>query len=151
MLQIYWPRTTPKVMLPLLTVSIWALAAACSVFWILQWPKAQNASAVSVPIAKSQVIQDPTNQMARALGHLTVPAAGQAVQTNSQYKLLGVIVSPSGQGTALIAADGQAPKAYRVGQAIQEGVTLVSLTARQARLKTFDAEMTLELPHIDKQ
>ena len=150
MSQVTWPRTTPKVILPLLTACIWALAAASVVFWFLQWPKAQNVSTVSVPVAKSLPIQDATDQVARALGHLVEPAAGQAVQANSQYKLQGVIVSPSGQGTALIATDGQASKAYRVGQAIQEGVTLVSLTARQARLKSSSGEVLLELPVVDK-
>jgi general secretion pathway protein C len=63
---------------------------------------------------------------------------------------MGVIASPTGQGSALIATDGQAPKAFRVGQAVQDGWTLDSLTARQARLKSVSAQVTLELPASEK-
>jgi general secretion pathway protein C len=64
--------------------------------------------------------------------------------------LIGVIASASGQGSALIATDGQPPKAYRVGQMVQDGVTLESLTARQAVLKSANAQWQLELPAVDK-
>ncbi len=63
---------------------------------------------------------------------------------------MGVIASASGQGSALIATDGQPPKAYRVGQTVQDGWTLVSLTARQARLKSASAEVLLDLPSAEK-
>jgi general secretion pathway protein C len=69
---------------------------------------------------------------------------------SSQFKLMGVIASPTGQGSALIATDGQAPKAYRAGQTVQDGWTLVSLTPRQARLKSANAQVTLDLPVSDK-
>ena len=88
--------------------------------------------------------------MARALGQIAAQEAPKA-QTNSQFKLLGVIASSSGQGSALIATDdGQPPKAYRVGQAVQDGLTLVALTTRQARLQSSGAEVLLELPDPDK-
>ena len=88
--------------------------------------------------------------MAKALGQAASSAANDAPQTSSTYKLMGVIASASGQGSALIATDGQPPKAYRVGQTVQDGWTLVSLTARQARLKSSSAEVLLELPPADK-
>jgi hypothetical protein len=37
-----------------------------------------------------------------------------------------------------------------VGQAVQDGWTLDSLTARQARLKSVNAQVTLELPASEK-
>ena len=149
MLQISWPRTTQTLALPLLTTCIWAVAAAGIVFWVLQWPR-QETVAFSVPVSTSQSPQDVNGQVAKALGRLADPAAGPAVQTSSQYKLMGVIVSSSGQGSALIATDGQPPKAYRVGQTIQEGVTLLSLTARQARLTSSSGDVLLDLPAVDR-
>ena len=89
--------------------------------------------------------------MARALGQAISSDAIPAPQTSTNHKLMGVIASVSGQGSALIATDGQPPKAYRVGQTVQDGWTLVSLTARQARLKSSSAEVLLELPPADKR
>jgi len=64
---------------------------------------------------------------------------------------LGVIASASGQGSALIAVDGQQPKPFRVGQTVQDDWVLSSLTARKASLKSSSKEMLLELPAIDNQ
>jgi general secretion pathway protein C len=49
-------------------------------------------------------------------------------------QLLGVIAGQSGQGSALLAIDGQAPKPYRVGQTVSEGLVLQRLDARRAQL-----------------
>jgi general secretion pathway protein C len=92
----------------------------------------------------------PGQTVARALGHKAEPNTSAKAPSRSQYQLLGVIASASGQGSALIAVDGQPPKAYRVGQPVQDGWTLVSLTPKQARLKSGSAEMLLELPSTEK-
>ena len=126
------------------------LAAASIAYWVLQWPKAELAIAASVPASSNQATADQHVPMARALGQAATQAASPALQTSNAYKLLGVIASPSGQGSALIATNGQPPKAYKVGQTVQEGWTLVSLTARQARLKSSGAEVLLELPATDR-
>ena len=93
--------------------------------------------------------QDVGVSVARALGHAT-PLVTQETQTGGQFKLLGVISSASGQGSALIATDDQLPKAYRVGQTLQEGLTLESVSAKQAVLKSSSRQMSLDLPDIDK-
>ena len=51
-----------------------------------------------------------------------------------RIQLVGVIASMSGQGSALIAMDGQPPKPYRVGQAVGEGLVLQSLSPKRAQL-----------------
>ena len=132
------------------TAAVWTLAAASAVYWVLHWPKAELAIAASVPAASNQATADQHVPMARALGQAVAQSASPALQTSSAYKLVGVIASPSGQGSALIAVDGQPPKAYKVGQTVQDGWTLASLTARQARLKSSGAEVLLELPATDK-
>lgn len=136
--------------LPLLTAAIWSLAAASMAYWALQWPKPEPKAVVSVSVASSRMA-DLNAPMARALGQAISSDAIPALQTSSNHKLMGVIASASGQGSALIATDGQPPKAYRVGQTVQDGWTLVSLTARQARLKSSSAEVLLELPPADKR
>jgi general secretion pathway protein C len=59
---------------------------------------------------------------------------------------LGVIASGTGQGSALIALDGQPPKAFRVGQDVSDGLKLVFLTPRQARLQSSGQALVLDLP-----
>jgi general secretion pathway protein C len=79
------------------------------------------------------------------LGHATsLPQA--PAPSSVQYQLVGVIASTTGQGSALIAVDGQPPRAFRVGQEVSEGVKLVSLAPKQARLQSNGQDMVLELP-----
>jgi general secretion pathway protein C len=66
-------------------------------------------------------------------------------------QLLGVIAGQSGQGSALLAIDGQAPKPYRVGQTVSEGLVLQRLDARRAQLGATLNGPTLrelKLPHL---
>lgn len=76
-----------------------------------------------------------------------------AVAESARYQLWGVVAGASGWGSALIAIDGQPPKAYRMGQALSEGVYLQSLSHRQAQIGA-SAEgpslFTLTLPSTDK-
>jgi general secretion pathway protein C len=83
--------------------------------------------------------------VAKALGGVTLAAQAPAL-ISTQYKLLGVIASGTGQGSALIAVDDQSPKAFRVGQDVTEGLKLVSLTPRQARLQSSGQALVLDLP-----
>ncbi|WP_396429839.1 type II secretion system protein N [Limnohabitans sp.] len=133
-----------------LAACAWALAAASAVYWGLQWATPQTAQSATNLSTAPESRPGAAPAMARALGQIAAQE-GPKAQTNSQFKLLGVIASSSGQGSALIATDdGQPPKAYRVGQAVQDGLTLVSLTPRQARLQSSSAEVLLELPDPDK-
>ena len=84
--------------------------------------------------------------MARALGIAAAAPQAALSSSSAQYQLLGVIASSKGQGSALIAVDGQAPKAFRVGQDVSKGLKLVSLTPRQARLESSGQALVLDLP-----
>jgi len=122
----------------------WAMAAGGLVYWglLLTAPAALPVVGLaSDPMAPSQSV--PT--VAKVLGHAT--SVPQAITPSSvQYQLVGVIASTTGQGSALIAVGGQPPKAYRVGQEVSEGVKLVSLAPKQARLKSNGQDLLLELP-----
>jgi general secretion pathway protein C len=149
MRQTPWPSAAPSIVLPLVTAGIWALAAAGAAYWVLQFPKQSDAQAATV-LAPSTAPQDLNAQTARALGQTGAPAAAATVQASSQFKLLGVVARGSGGGSALIAIDGQAPKAYRVGQTVHDSWVLSALSARQARLQSSNQTMQLDLPTDEK-
>ena len=150
MLQLSSPPSPQAFVVPVVSVCLWAAAAASIAFWFLQMPKTQVNSATTVPVSVSHAPQTPSGHTARALGQPSDQPVSTAAPTSGQYKLMGVIASASGLGSALIATDGQPPKAYRVGQVVQDGLTLVSLTARQAVLKSSSTQLQLELPAADK-
>ena len=128
-----------------LAALMWAVAAAGAVYWGLLLAAPQAVPVMGLSSAQG-VQSQPTPAVARALG--VAAAAPQAAPSanSARYQLLGVIASSKGQGSALIAVDGQAPKAYRVGQEVSEGLKLVSLTPRQARLESSGQALVLDLP-----
>ena len=142
----------PKVFSPLnrfgwpglLAAAVWAAAAAGVMYWglLLTAPAALPVVGLASP---PDLQGQSTPAVAKALGGgasaLQIPAAPSA-----QYKLLGVIASDTGQGSALIAVDGQPPKAFRVGQDVNDGLKLVSLTPSQARLQSSGQALVLDLP-----
>ena len=127
----------------LLSALVWAAAAASVVYWVLLLMAPKSVPVVgltSSPAVQSQS----TPSVAKALGDAATVSQAP-IQNSAQYKLLGVIASGTGQGSALIALDGQPPKAFRVGQDVNDGLKLVSLTPRQARLRSSDQALVLVL------
>ena len=124
-------------------------AAASVVFWCLQLSTPLAPPVIVARISLADSPQDISASVARALGH-AAPSIIQPPQIGSQFKLLGVISSASGQGSALISTDDQWPKAYRVGQTLQDGLTLDSVSAKQAILKSSSRQVQLDLPELDK-
>jgi general secretion pathway protein C len=75
--------------------------------------------------------------------------ANQSLAVEHQWALLGVVANASGQGSALLAIDGQPPKAFLPGQSIAPGWVLHSVGHRLARLAPSLQDtptVTLELP-----
>jgi general secretion pathway protein C len=119
-----------------LTASVWCLAAAGLVFWMLKFPMdsaPRQSMVASTPKDSSGLIADADVKAARAWG-VQSARPEVSVALSSRFQLLGVIASASGQGSALISVDGQPPKAFRVGQTLTEGLTLISLSAKQANV-----------------
>ena len=128
----------------LLSALVWVAAAASVVYWMLLMMAPRSVPVVGL-ISSPELQSQSTPSVAKALGDAAaVPQA--PVQNSAQYKLLGVIASGTGQGSALIAVDGQPPKAFRVGQEVNDGLKLVSLTPRQARLQSSGQALVLDLP-----
>jgi general secretion pathway protein C len=137
------------------TALIWCAAAAGLVFWVLKFPKDSGARLTPVtttPIASSALVHDAASQTARVWGvQAALPEVSMAL--SSRFQLLGVIANASGHGSALISVDGQAPKAYRVGQTLTDGITLINLSARQANLGPAsggNAVFSLTMPNQSK-
>ncbi len=135
---------------------LWCVAAASAVFWVLNFP---SGSAVQgVPVVQSPdpataaSAQQPSVYLARAWG-VQAPAPQVSIAQSSRFQLWGVVAGASGQGSALIAVDGQPPRAFRVGQTVTEGVVLQGLGPKQAQLGASAqgaALFSLSLPGIDK-
>ena len=134
-----------------------ALAAYALVSWVLQIQSLQTPASVApvvLPGANLSAGDSSNSHVAVALG---APQASKAVQQGTgnvaqvapQWNLLGVVAGVSGQGSALIGVDGQAPKAFLPGQTVAPGWVLHSVGHRLARLAPSlqDAPtVTLELP-----
>lgn len=60
----------------------------------------------------------------------------------------GVIAGEDGTGAALLAVDGSAPRAYRVGQTLAPGVILESVSAKAVSISQDGVEETVALPAI---
>lgn len=151
-------RTPSKSMAPALcALGLGALAAYGAVSWFLQ------IQSLSAPLSLVPVAQNNTAAMAgipvdsaRVAQALGAPApldaqSGLTAVASHQWALMGVVARASGQGSALLAVDGQAPKAYLPGQVVAPGWILHSVGHRLARLAPegqAEASVTLELPKL---
>jgi general secretion pathway protein C len=118
--------------IPALSAAVlWCALAGGVAYWVLHFPRDAAGVLPAVSSAVPQQTAD-TTALLRTLGQTSSQPI--AVAEASRFQLLGVISSVSGRGSALIAVDGQAPKAWRVGQALQDGVYLQKLAPRQAWL-----------------
>jgi general secretion pathway protein C len=136
-------RTTARpVLLALTTAGVWFAAVGGLTYWALQWQRTSSPVVAAVAV-NTQPAPSTWNHAAKALGH-SAPVV-ERTPVDHQFKIWGVIAAASGQGSALISTDGQPPKAYKVGQTLEGGWQLQSLTPKQARLDKGAESMLLEL------
>ena len=133
----------------LVTLVLWALAAASLAWWGLRlWGGASSTSVGTTPsVAAPAAAADPA-AVARLLG-AAAPTATAAPVAASRFVLLGVMASPSSRGAALIAVDGKPGRAFRVGSRVDEGLVLEAVEPRKARLAQATGAgetMVLEMP-----
>ena len=137
---------------------LWCAAAASAVFWVLNFPSGSAVQGVPLVQGSAQATGASSVQssahMARVWGlQAPVPVPEVSIAQSSRFQLLGVVAGASGQGSALIALDGQPPRAFRVGQTVTDGVVLQSLGQKQAQLGVSAqgaALFSLSLPGTDK-
>lgn len=135
---------------------LWCAAAASAVFWVLNFPSGSAVQGVpevhSAGQATAASALQPSVYLARAWG-VQAQAQEVSIAQSSRFQLWGVVAGASGQGSALIAVDGQPPRAFRVGQTVTDGVFLQSLGPKQAQLGVSaqgSALFSLSLPGTDK-
>ena len=120
---------------PALAAGLLWLAAGLSIgYWVLQaWGRSPVTAVAAVPTPQPQT---DVASVARALGALPAaqPEAAAPVALASRYRLLGVVSRPGQRGAALIALDGQPPRPYTVGAALEGGLMLQAVDHRSARL-----------------
>lgn len=139
-----------------------ALAGASVAYWGLRWlgyapfmpaptTPSVNANPSAPGSAKAQStgsasINQDFQLVAQIMG-VTAPQAAGSPQAASRFSLLGVAFAGSQQGAALIAIDGKPPKHFRVGQELDAGLRLLSLTPRGVNVgQNKVTAFTLELP-----
>ena len=137
------------------TFVLWLLAAGVVAFWAMRL--GSGGAAQSVPPAPAEALQIDAPALAQALGGVAAPeaAAPAAASVVARYALVGVLAGrDSGGGAAVIAVGNQPARPFRVGRAVDDGVVLQSVSAREARLGPRvdgPASITLQLPLPDKR
>lgn len=136
----------------------WAAVASGALYWVLRLAVSAegvppHAQVVSVSVRAAGDLQ-------RLLG--AGPPVAQSAQEagpaepspDPRFTLIGVVAprpgTPMREGVALIAADDQPAKAYRVGAVVDGSLVLLSVSARGASLgpRRGPASVVLELPEV---
>lgn len=113
---------------------MWCAAVASAVFWLLGFPSGSAVQgAPLVQTTPASAAGQSQQHLARAWG-VQAPMPEVSIAQSSRFELLGVVAAASGQGSALIAVDGQPARAFKVGQTVADGVVLLGLTPKQAQL-----------------
>lgn len=121
------------------SMCVWAVVAASAVFWGLR------VFTKGTPVPAQTQVADLSGaargDLSRVLGVDPAPvqaAAAPAPAADARFSLVGVVSprgsSATGGGVALIAVDGKAPKAYKLGAVVDGANVLQSINARGASL-----------------
>jgi general secretion pathway protein C len=116
------------------TLVVWAAAAAVVAYWVLQFAGVSGRASQAPTVSRAMSAEPALANVQKALGATSGPAVVATADASARFALSGVVALSSGQGAALIAVDGQSPKAFKVGQTVAEGLVLQSLGPRQARV-----------------
>ena len=136
------------------TLCVWALVAACAVFWALRL-SAGASSGGGAPVARSAPVAGDAAVLGQLLGAVATKAEAAPVVAplGSRFAVSGVIAQdrrrygPS--GLAVIAIDGKPARIFRVGDRVEEGSVLQSVGTRSVVLASdmkAPAALTLALP-----
>lgn len=130
------------------TLLLWAAAAASAVFWGVR--ATTPVGDAPVPVAAAAAVTVDSQALGHVLGATPIPSEAAAPAAARRYALQGLLAGrDSGLGAAVIAIDGQAPRAFAVGAHVDADLVLQSVSTQQARLgpaRGGEATLTLELP-----
>lgn len=114
---------------------VWALVAATCVFWgarLLARPAGSSALVVAMDPGNSANAD--VSRMLGAAPQAELVSVEAAPEISSRFRLTGVVApkQPSEAGLALISVDGNPPRVYRVGAAIDGDLLLREVSHRTA-------------------
>jgi general secretion pathway protein C len=136
----------------ILTFVLAGLAAASVVFWGLQMSAWAPVQMNPTSLKTFDTARVDAQALGRVLGvSKQAEAPGSRALATQRWTLTGVARAGTAQGVALIAADGQPAKLYRLKSPLEEGLFLVALEPRKAHLGPSSegpVTMTLELPKL---
>ena len=148
--------------LKITTFLLWALAAGSATFWVLKavgatardgQAAAHSAASKQIAASSAGTLPGTMPQVAMALGakNPVIPtAAGALAAMQARLQLQGVVANGAKGGAALISVDGKPAKPYRLGTAIEDGLEVTSIKAREASIGTGGVTaFTLEMPLKD--
>jgi len=139
------PTSRPSRHMPAaMTLLLWAGAVGTLTLWWLHLPQPRDMSASAARVTPSSQTPPAPGAVERVLGH--TQAVAVVPDAHKRFVLKGVIASASGQGSALIAVDGQPAKAYLIGQTIDGDWQVQNVAARSATLQGAGQRLELVLP-----
>ena len=121
------------------TLVVWAVVAASALYWglLLLVRAPSTPGAVTVAEGPAAARGDLTRLLGAELAPAATPQAPEPA-ADARFSLVGVVSPRSPQaareGVALIAVDGKAPKAFRVGAVVDGTHVLQAVNARGASL-----------------
>jgi general secretion pathway protein C len=134
------------------TLCVAALAAASVVFWGLKISAPIPVQLNTAALTSAEAVAVDWAASARALGaskNSEIPTV--RALTPQRWVLTGVARAGTADGMALIAAEGQPAKSYRLKSRIEEGLYLVALEPRLAHLGPAPegpVSISLSLPNL---
>jgi general secretion pathway protein C len=131
----------------LITALLFGGALLCAGYWTQAALSAWNAPAANPLPAPTSVAVGTPAELARVLGAARTTWADAALGLADRFRVIGVLASASGQGTALISVDKQPARPFRVGASVAPGFVLKAVTLREVLLlDNLQAELSLPLP-----
>lgn len=136
----------------LITVAVWAAAAASLAFWGLRVLAQPGASAGVAVAAAPQGADGGLWPQVWGQAPVVVAEDEAPAPTDERFELLGVVAAPtnprSSQGVALIGVDGEPARAISVGSAVDGETVLLAVHKRGVEMgpRGGETEIELELP-----
>jgi len=133
------------------TFVLWLAVGASAVAWIMPWmtPKVEPTPGLDVPGRVAPAVP-PADWSPLLIGAPAAPERAQGGTEDSRFRLVGVAgpLRASGQGVALLSIDGQPPRAFRPGQAVDDAHEVIEVTANTVKIgpRGGPASLVLQAP-----
>lgn len=104
------------------------------VVWALRLSRPHETVSMPVQTPTRAVSPDEVTKALAVTPQAASPRLQDTEPSRPSWRLLGVMVQADGQGTALLAGDGQVAKSWRVGQGLPDGLVVLRVHATGVEL-----------------